>query len=141
MTRKIALAASAVTLLASLALWSQRERIVPPPDAKPGPVDGGGFLLPSGWTVRPAGRQAPLDTLPLAARLLDDGKTLLVLQSGYRTPSLSLHDAKTGALKTKVPLKDSFHGVVVQGNAIYAGGGATGAVYEFRAEGGELKPG
>ena len=60
-----------------------------------GPASGG-YLLTTGWTVRPAGKQVALSTLPLAARLTADRKSMLILQSGYLTPSLSLHDAVTG---------------------------------------------
>ena len=39
---------------------------------KPGPT-AEGFLLPNGWTIRPAGRQVPLTDLPLNILPLADG--------------------------------------------------------------------
>ena len=61
----------------------------------PGPLTDGGFLLPNGWTVRPAGRQIPLGTLPMSAVLSPDKKFLLVLNAGYDQPSINVLDAKT----------------------------------------------
>ena len=31
-----------------------------------GPLQDGGFLLNSGWTIRPAGQQIPVDTFPMS---------------------------------------------------------------------------
>jgi YVTN family beta-propeller protein len=64
-----------------------------------------------------------------------------VLQSGYRTPSLSVHDARSGAVQSAIELKDSFHGLAVRGDRIYIGGGATGAIFEVSLEGGQLRSG
>jgi len=116
-------------------VWSQRERLWPAPKTVPGPAAGGGHLLVSGWKIRPAGRQVPLSTLPLAARLTGDGKRMLILQSGYRKPRVSLHDAVTGGELASVELKDSFHGLAVRGNRVFVGGGTTGAVYELALHG------
>ncbi|HTM48659.1 MAG TPA: beta-propeller fold lactonase family protein [Bryobacteraceae bacterium] len=131
---KRALGVGALGVLAALLIWPQRENLTPRPDARVGPVEGGGFLLTTGWTVRPAGKQAALSTLPLAARLVDGGKSFLVVQSGYRTPTLSLHDSSTGAEQSKIELKDSLHGIAVRGNTIWVGGGTTGSVFELRLE-------
>src|SRR5262245_26364687 len=128
---KRAVIAVAAGLLVCLVVWSQRDRLLVRPDAKVGLAPGGGFLLNSGWIVRPAGKQVPLSTLPLAARLVGNDR-MLILQSGFRTPTLSLHDVATGAQQAQITLKDSLHGLVVRGNTAYVGGGTTGAVYEVR---------
>ena len=46
----------------------------PEPREQVGPLPSGGFLLNSGWRLTPAGRQIPLDTLPMATALSPDGK-------------------------------------------------------------------
>ena len=61
-----------------------------PPREQPGPLPGGGVLLNSGWKITPAGRQVPLDTLPMSTALSKDGKYLLVLNGGYKPPSISV---------------------------------------------------
>lgn len=123
-----------IGIVLCLSVRSQPERLTPRPDAKVGPAEGGGYLLNSGWRARPAGRLIPLSTLPLAARLVPGGNSFVVLQSGYRTPVLSLHDVSSGAEQARIELKDSLHGVAVRGNSVYVGGGAAGAVFEIRLE-------
>ena len=41
-----------------------------------GPQADGSTLLVSGWSLRPAGRQVQLDTMPMASVLTPDGKYL-----------------------------------------------------------------
>ena len=60
------------TLFAVVVLWAQ--------DA--------GVLLNSGWTLRPAGKQVQLDTLPMKSLLSPDGKFVLALHAGLRQPSV-----------------------------------------------------
>jgi len=77
----------------------------PAPREQVGPLAGGGFLLNSGWVVRAAGRQIPVETLPLAMALSPDGKYLLVLNCGYRPPSISVIETATQRVVgvTRVP--------------------------------------
>jgi DNA-binding beta-propeller fold protein YncE len=124
--------------VAAVVLWSQRERLWPT-TAKVGPAAKGGYLLNSGWTVRPAGKQVALNTLPLAARLVDNANAMLILQSGYKTPSLSLHRAATGERIASIDFKDAFHGLAVFGDLAYVGGGTTMQVHEVRFAGDSLK--
>ncbi len=76
--------AAAVVVLAAV-LGSQ-----PVPREQVGPLPGGGFLLNSGWKLDPVGKQLPLSTLPMSTTLSPDGKYLLVLNGGYRPPSISV---------------------------------------------------
>src|SRR5438034_5995997 len=48
----------------------------------PGPQKDRTTLLPSGWRIRPAGRQVPVGTLPLNLLTLSDG-SVLVTNNGY----------------------------------------------------------
>jgi hypothetical protein len=122
-----------------IVLQSQRQPASLRTDTKVGPVEDGGFLLPSAWTLRPAGRQVALQTLPLATAVTPDGKGVLILQSGYNTPVLSLHALPSGEKISSVELKDSFHGLVLHEGNAYIGGGATGAVHQVRLDGKTLQ--
>ncbi len=104
-----------------------------------GPLDDGGFRLASGWKIHAAGRQIALETLPLAARVVSGGKQVLVLQAGYRKPTLSLHDLPSGAERARVPMDDAFLGLAVRENRILVGGGVTDRVHEFRLASGKLE--
>jgi DNA-binding beta-propeller fold protein YncE len=110
------------------------------PVIQPGPVDNGGHRLISGWVTRPAGKQIPLSTLPMTARTSADGKWIFILQAGHRQPSLSVHDAATGAQAATVSLKDAWLGLAVtKDNRIYAGGATTAGVHEFEWRDGQLR--
>ena len=98
-----------------------------------GPLPDGGFLLSSGWKVRPAGKQIPLDTLPMSTALTPDGKFLLVLNAGYKPPSIAVLDVATEREIDRMPVADAFLGMVLtpNGRLIYVGGGSRATVYEF----------
>src|SRR5215469_12433418 len=88
-------------LLGAALLCSQ-----PAPREQVGPLPGGGFLLNSGWRLEPAGKQVPLDTFPMATALSPDGKYLLVLNGGYKPPTVAVLEAATGHETSRVRVSD-----------------------------------
>src|SRR5215813_13552094 len=128
--------AAAVVILAAV-LGSQ-----PVPREQVGPLPGGGFLLNSGWRLDPVGKQIPLDTLPMSTALSPDGKYLLVLNGGYKPPSISVLDAASGAPVSSTPVPDGWLGLAFQprSDRVYAGGGSKSSIYEFRFVDGKLEP-
>jgi len=114
---------------------SRREQVGPQPD--------GSFLLPNGWRIKPAGRQIPLDTLPMSSALSKDGKYLLVLNGGYKPPSISVLTVESPHEIARVPVADAWLGLTfsTDGTRVYAGGGSRATVFEFTFSNGELKPG
>lgn len=133
---KIALGMVVLSVLA-MSVSSQ-----PEPHEQVGPLPGGGFLLNSGWRLTPAGRQIPLDTLPMASVLTPDGKYLLVLNGGYRPPSVSVLDSASGRVMSSTLVPDGWLGLAITpaGDRVYVGGGSRAAVFEFEFSGGVLKP-
>ncbi len=118
----------AAALLAAGLLVSQQtapERV--------GPLPGGGFLLNSGWLLRPAGEQVPLSTMPMSAALSPGGKFLAILQGGYLPPSVSIHDPATLRKVSEVVLPDAWLGMAFapQGGLIYVSGGSRSTIYEL----------
>jgi YVTN family beta-propeller protein len=103
------------------------------PKQQVGPLPGGGFLLNSGWTIRPAGQQVPVDTFPMSTAVSRDGRYLLVLNGGYNPPSISVIDiaAKKEIGRTELP--DAWLGLTVASGKglIYVGGGTSGKVFEL----------
>ena len=75
---------------------------------KVGPLQGGGFLLNNGWTIKPAGTQVPVDTLPMSTALSRNGKYLLVLNAGYNPPSISVIDIQQKKEVGRTKLADAF---------------------------------
>ena len=107
-----------------------------------GPLTRGGFLLNSGWRLAPAGKQIAVDTFPMAAALSLDGRYLLVLNAGYRPPSISVVDLTTDQETARVPVADGWLGLTFspKGDRVYAGGGSQAAVFEFTFNQGKLQP-
>jgi DNA-binding beta-propeller fold protein YncE len=108
-----------------------------PPNAHVGPLPAGGFLLNSGWTIRPAGKQIPVDTLPMSTAVSSNGKYLLVLNAGYNPPSISVIDIAAQREVGRTPLPDAWLGLCAakSRNLFYVGGGTKAAIYEL-----ELNP-
>ena len=115
-------------LLSAAILISQ-----PAPPERVGPLPGGGFLLNSGWTIRPAGEQIPLSTLPMSTAVSRDGKYVLILQAGYMPPTITSHDAATMDQVASITVADAWLGLAfARGSSkFYVGGGSKACVYEF----------
>jgi len=122
---------AAVVFAAAVVLISQ-----PAPPVRVGPLPGGGFLLNSGWTLRPAGRQLELDTFPMASLATPDGKYLLVLHGGYNPPSIATIDVKTEKEVARVAAPDAWLGMALTSNGrlLYVGGGSRAAVFEYKVD-------
>ena len=133
---RVALAAG-VALTAAL-LCSQSS-----PREQVGPLPGGGFLLNSGWKLDPAGKQVPLDTFPMATALSPDGKYLLVLNGGYRPPSISVIDTASATVVSHTPVPDAWLGLAFtpNGDRVYVGGASKASIFEFTFANGTLQPG
>ena len=113
----------------------------PAPRERVGPLPGGGFLLNSGWRLAPAGRQTPLDTFPMSTALSPDGRYLLVLNGGYKPPSISVLETATGHETNRVPVADGWLGLTFspKGNRVYVSGGSRATVFEFSFSNGTLE--
>ncbi len=89
------------------------------------------------------GTQVPLDTLPMSSALSKDGKFLLVLNGGYRPPSISVLTVDQPHEVSRVPVADGWLGLAFSpdGRHVYVGGGSRATVFEFSfSPDGELKP-
>jgi DNA-binding beta-propeller fold protein YncE len=133
----IRLSVLCVLLAAAAILVSQ-----PSPREQVGPLPGGGFLLNSGWRITPAGKQVPLDTFPMSSALSKDGKFLLVLNGGYKPPSLAVLRADTMEEIGRTPVEDGWLGLTFSpdGKLVYVGGGSRASVFEFAFADGKLEP-
>ncbi|MDP9055387.1 MAG: bifunctional YncE family protein/alkaline phosphatase family protein [Acidobacteriota bacterium] len=113
---------------------AQREQV--------GPTADGAFLLSSGWRIKAAGVQIPVDTFPLATAITPDKKFLLVLNGGYNPPSVSVIDIAAAKELSRVPVPDGWLGLTINraGDRVYVGGGSKASVYEFGFRNGVLTP-
>ena len=121
--------------------------------ALPGRTPGGGFDLPNGWRITPAG--APIaDTNDLILKMVasPDGKVIVAGHAGYLPHGLSVIDARTHKLVQDVPLKTAWLGLSwsPDGHRLYvSGGNANGEkkieaslapIYALAYAGGRLNP-
>jgi DNA-binding beta-propeller fold protein YncE len=131
------IAAGTLALGGLLVLHSQNSK-----PERVGPLPDGGFLLNSGWAIRPAGQQVPVDTFPMSTAVSPNGKYLLVLNGGYNPPSISVIDIAARKEVGRTSLPDAWLGLrfAPAGNKVYVGGGSSGRVYELTLNGdtGEL---
>src|SRR5215467_14419762 len=104
-----------------------------------GKLPDGSFLLATGWRIKPAGTQVPLDTLPMSTALSKDGRYLLVLNGGYRPPSITVLTADTLHEVSRAPVADAWLGLAFSpdGSKVYAGGASRATVFEFSFSNGE----
>jgi len=98
-----------------------------------GPTDKG-FLLPNGWTLKPAGQHIPLADLPLNIVPLADNRHVLVATSGYNAHELSLVDLEQKKVVDRQAVSQSWFGVAVTPDAdkIWWSGGGGNQVHAFR---------
>src|SRR6201999_1172563 len=83
----------------------------PAPREQVGPLPDGSFLLSSGWRIKPAGTQIPVDTFPMSAVVSPDKKFLLVLNGGYNPPSISVIDIAAGKTVGNAQVPDGWLGL------------------------------
>jgi YVTN family beta-propeller protein len=98
-----------------------------------GPTDQG-FLLPNGWTLKPAGRAVPLADLPLNIIALTGNRHALAATSGYNAHELSLIDLRDGKVVDRHAVSQSWFGLAANavGDQIWWSGGGSNVLHAFR---------
>ena len=128
-----------LVLLTALALAAQ----------KPGPI-AGGYDLPNGWRITPAGKSIPTEDMILNIVTAPDGKALIALHGGYNPHGLLVLDPAGEKVVQQIRLKSAWLGLAwsPDGTKLYASGGNASArteqqatkapVYVFGYNGGKL---
>ena len=111
----------------------------------------GGFDLPNGWRITPAGKPiAELNDLVLNMLVSKDGKIVVATHSGYQPHGIDVFDTRTQKLIQHIELKTTWLGLAwsPDGKTLYvSGGNATGSkeigptaapIYEFSYADGRL---
>src|SRR6266853_3102792 len=93
-----------------------------------GPLAGGATLLPSGWRIRPAGRQVAVGSFPLGLVTLSDG-SLVVTNNGFGDNGLMGIDPQSATVVWKLQLPAAWLGLARTGgrggsaDTLWASGG------------------
>ena len=111
----------------------------------------GGFDLPNGWRITPAGKAiATIEDLVLNLVVSPDGRIVVASHSGYLPHGIDVFDARTQKQIQHIELKTTWLGMAwsPDGHTLYvSGGNATGAkkitqsaapIYEFSYKDGRL---
>ena len=121
-----------------------------PTKQNPHPIPGG-FDLPNGWRITPAGKPiATLGDMVLNMVVSPDGRIVVASHSGYNPHGIDVFDSRTQKLIQDIPLKTTWLGMTWStdnGTLFVSGGNATGAktidqtaapIYEFTYRDGRL---
>src|SRR5215472_6199278 len=117
----------------------------------PQPI-AGGFDLPNGWRITPAGKPiAETEDMALKMTLAPDGRAVIATHSGYNPHGLVVIDTRTHDVVQRIGLKSTWLGLAwaPDGKTLYvSGGNANGnkvqptlaPIYEFTYSEGRLSP-
>jgi YVTN family beta-propeller protein len=104
-----------------------------------GPIEGG-YLLPNGWRITPAGEQVALSDLPLNILVSSDNRYALVATAGYNAHELSVVDLGERRKLQAETQHESWFGLALDpdnGRMWWSGGGG-GSLHQFTFVGGQL---
>lgn len=112
----------------------------PPARRLPGVQPGGQVLLPTQWSLRPAGAQVRLGDFPTNLAVHPREPWAAVLHAGYGDHQLAIVDLKDRRLVSSVTLPQTFYGLCFdpEGKRLWASGAETGLVHEFQFDAGYL---
>jgi len=133
-------------LILALIAGSTRAQEIAPGSSKkeaitwPGLTQAGTVVLPNGWSLKPAGRQAPVGDFPVTMVEHPTEPILAVLHAGYGEHEVITLDANSGKTIGRVAFKESFQGLTwsSDGKHLYVGGGFDDVIYRFDHAGGLL---
>jgi DNA-binding beta-propeller fold protein YncE len=110
------------------------------PRRLPGAQAGGSILLPTQWSLRPAGDQIPLGDLPVNVALHPSGRWAAVLHAGYGDHEVVIVDLERKSIVVRAGVPYAFYGLAFDpaGRRLYASGGEDDLVHAFRFDKGYL---
>ncbi len=106
----------------------------------PGLRPDGRVLLPSQWSLRPAGRQVEVGDFPVNIALHPSGKWAAVLCAGYGDHQVVIIDLPSQRKVSTVVVPAAFYGLTFDstGDRLYASGGTSEVVHAWRFSEGSL---
>ncbi len=125
-----------LVVTSALTTWGALAAVILPAQETPryaGPTSEG-FLLPNGWTLKPAGQQIPLPDLPLNILPLADSRHVLAATSGYNAHELSLIDLLEMKVVDRQAVQQSWFGLATtpQADKVWWSGGGSDVLHVFQ---------
>ena len=128
-------------VVAALApLLSSAAQAANAPARLPGTQADGSVLLHNQWSIRPAGRQVQLGTLPDNIAVDPKGKFAAVLDCGYGLHEVVVVDLNSGQITSRATVSNSFYGMAfsADGTILYCSGGGDETIHRFDFRGGQI---
>jgi hypothetical protein len=100
----------------------------------PGQQSGGEVLLPTQWSLMPAGKQVALGDFPVNVALHPKEPWAAVLHAGFGAHEIVIVDLKKGKVVSRVVLPQCFYGLCFdrEGKRLFASGGEFSVVHQFQ---------
>ncbi|MFM7520603.1 MAG: YncE family protein [Planctomycetota bacterium] len=108
----------------------------------PGPQPDGSVLLPTQWSLRPAGRQVTVGDFPVNIAVHPDGRHAVVLHCGYGRHELAVLDLTTRSLVSRTVVPEAFYGLAIDaaGRRCFVSGAGDELVRRYRLESAAIVP-
>ncbi len=106
----------------------------------PGLQSSGATLLPNQWSLRPVGKQIEVGDFPVNIAVHPRAPYAAVMHSGYGTHEVIIIGLETNQIVSRTNLQFAFYGLAFDkdGTCLFACGGETGMVHQFRFAAGQL---
>ncbi len=140
----IALLFTGSSLIAAQPQASPPAKVAPATSAAPrklpGLQPGGQILLPTQWSLQPAGDQVRLGDFPVNIALHPKESWAAILHAGYGEHEVVIIHLKTKAVVSRVELPQCFYGLCFDpdGKRLFVSGAESGTVYQFQFAAGYL---
>src|SRR5436309_12603593 len=110
------------------------------PRRLPGMQAGGSVLLPTQWSLRPAGDQVALGDFPVNVAIHPKGRWAAVLHAGYGDHEIAIVDLDSKRIVSRVGLRQTYYGLCFDpgGRRLFASGAEDDLVHAFSFENGYL---
>ena len=110
------------------------------PARLPGTQADGSVLLHNQWSIRPAGRQVQLGTLPVNIAVHPKGGFAAVLDCGFGLHEVVVVDLNSGTIASRAAVTNSFYGMTfsADGMELYCSGGGDETVHRFDFHEGQI---
>lgn len=99
----------------------------------PGMQADGSVLLPNMWSLKPAGRQIPMEDFPVNMAVHEAGRFVAVLHAGFGTHQIAIVDLRKGEVVGRTKVEETFYGIEFGhgGKRLYASGAGNEVVRWF----------
>jgi DNA-binding beta-propeller fold protein YncE len=119
---------------------NSRPAVPAAPVSVPGKQTDGSILLPTQWSLRPAGKQIALGDFPANLAVHPAGKFVAVLHCGYGDNEIAIVEIASGTIVSRAGVEESFYGLAFtpRGDRILCSGAGGEVVHSFSFRDGYL---